>query len=58
MRYRNIVTGIEFTTSCRISGADFVEVKPEKATPEAPKEEKASVKDSKPKTTTTKRAKK
>ncbi len=58
MRYKNIVTGIEFTTSCRISGADFVEIKPEEEAPKVPKEEKAVVKDTKPKTTTTKRAKK
>lgn len=53
MRYRHIVTGIEFTTSCVISGNDFVEVK---STEEV--KERAEVKESKPKTTTTKRAKK
>ena len=53
MRYRHIVTGIEFTTSCIISGNDFVEVKPAKEV-----KEKSEVKESKPKTTTTKRAKK
>lgn len=51
MRYRNVKTGIEFTSSCAISGADFVEVKAK--TPEV-KETKA---EPKPKTTT-KRTKK
>ena len=28
MRYRNVKTGIEFTTSGRVAGPDIVEVKP------------------------------
>lgn len=28
MRYRNIKTGIEFTSSCRLSGEDYEEVTP------------------------------
>lgn len=50
MKYRNIKTGIEFETSCIISGEDFEQI----GKKEAPK---AEVKTEKPKTTT-KRAKK
>lgn len=31
MRYRNIKTGIEFTSPCVISGDDIVEIKPNAA---------------------------
>lgn len=54
MRYRNIKTGIEFETSCIISGEDFEQI----GKKEAPKADaSAEVKTEKPKTTT-KRAKK
>ena len=57
MRYRNVKTGIEFTSSCAISGADFEEIKPAKAEVKAePKAEPKKV-EPKPKTTT-KRSKK
>ena len=52
MRYRNKITGLEIVTDCVISGANFEEVSQKDEAP------KASVKESKPKTTTTKRAKK
>ena len=52
MRYRNKITGLEIVTDFVISGANFEEVSQKDETP------KASVKESKPKTTTTKRAKK
>ena len=59
MRYRNKITGIEFETSCIISGEDFEPVVKASAKKETPKEEKVIVETSKPKTTTTtKRAKK
>ena len=49
MRYRNIKTGIEFSSNCAISGAD-IEVVSQKAAPKA--EPKAEVKaEPKPKTT-------
>lgn len=35
MRYRNKITGIEFSSSSRISGADFEEVTPKVYTPKA-----------------------
>ena len=60
MRYRNIKTGIEFTSNCAISGADFEEIKaapkaePKEVPQEKPKPEEAGPK---PKTTT-KRSKK
>lgn len=58
MRYRNINTGIEFETSCIISGADFEPVgKNEAPKAEAKAEAPTEVKTAKPKTTT-KRAKK
>ena len=61
MRYRNIKTGIEFTSNCAISGADFEEIKaaPKAEPKEVPQEKpKAEVKaEPKPKTTT-KRSKK
>lgn len=57
MRYRNVKTGIEFTSSCAISGADFEEIKPDKA--EVKVEPKAELKKAEPKPkTTTKRSKK
>lgn len=34
MRYRNIKTGIEFTSSCVISGDDYEEIKPKATAPE------------------------
>ena len=57
MRYRNKITGNVLVTECKITSADFELIDEPK---EAPKEEKAStVKEAKPKTTTTaKRAKK
>lgn len=58
MRYRNINTGIEFETSCNISGADFELIgKNEAPKAEAKAEAPAEVKTAKPKTTT-KRSKK
>lgn len=58
MRYRNVSTGIEFTSDCIISGADIVEIKPEQAEPKAELKPKAEPKaEPKPKTTT-KRSKK
>ena len=33
MRYRNIKTGIEFTSSCVISGDDYEEIKPKATAP-------------------------
>lgn len=57
MRYRNVKTGIEFTSSCAISGTDFEEIKPDKA--EVKVEPKAEPKKAEPKPkTTTKRSKK
>ena len=53
MRYRNVKTGLELTSACVISGADFVEITPATA-PKAEPKEKA---EPKPKTTT-KRSKK
>ena len=48
MRYRNKITGIEFSSSSRISGADFEEVTPKvyapKAEPEPKEPEKKEVK--------------
>lgn len=35
MRYRNIKTGIEFTSSCVLSGEDYEEIKPKVAAPKA-----------------------
>ena len=35
MRYRNIKTGIEFTSSSILSGDDYVEIKPTVAAPKA-----------------------
>lgn len=60
MRYRNVKTGIEFTSSCAITGADIVEIKPVKAEVKAePKvEPKAEPKKAEPKPKTTKRSKK
>ena len=53
MRYRNVNTGIEFTSNCVISGKDIVEIKAK-----APEEPKPAQKaEPKPKTTT-KRSKK
>lgn len=58
MKYRNIKTGIEFETSCIISGEDFEPVgKKEAPKAEAKAEAPAEEKTAKPKTTT-KRAKK
>lgn len=64
MRYRNVKTGIEFTSSCAISGADFEEIKPAKAEVkaepkvEAKAEPKVEPKKAEPKPKTTKRSKK
>lgn len=60
MRYRNVKTGIEFTSSCAITGADIVEIKPAKAEVKAePKvEPKEEPKKAEPKPKTTKRSKK
>lgn len=55
MRYRNTKTGIEFTSNCAISGADF-EVIGQKEAPKA--EPKAEVKDEPKPKTTAKRTKK
>lgn len=53
MRYRNKITGNVLVTECKISSADFELIDEPKETP------KATVKETKPKTTTTaKRAKK
>ena len=35
MRYRNKKTGIEFTSSCVLSGEDYEEIKPKVAAPKA-----------------------
>lgn len=35
MRYRNKKTGIEFTSSCVLSGEDYEEIKPTVAAPKA-----------------------
>lgn len=51
MRYKNVKTGIEFTSSCVITGADIVETKAEQPVKTESKAEP------KPKTTT-KRSKK
>lgn len=58
MRYRNIKTGIEFKSSCIISGADFEQIgaKPVEQKP-APKKVEAKT-DEKPVKTATKRSKK
>ena len=64
MRYRNVKTGIEFTSSCAITGADIVEIKPAKAEVkaepkvEAKAEPKAEPKKAESKPKTTKRSKK
>lgn len=53
MRYRNVKTGLEFTSACVISGPDIVEIKSDTAPKVEPKEKA----EPKPKTTT-KRSKK
>ena len=58
MRYRNVKTGIEFSSSSIICGEDIVEVKAEKPEPKTEPKPKAEPKaEPKPKTTT-KRSKK
>lgn len=65
MRYRNVKTGIEFTSSCAITGADIVEITPAQAEVKAaPKAETKAEPNAEPKKaepkpkTTTKRSKK
>lgn len=57
MRYRNVKTGIEFTSSCAITGADIVEITPAQAEVKAAPNAEPKKAEPKPKTTT-KRSKK
>ena len=57
MRYRNVKTGIEFTSSCAITGADIVEITPAQVEVKAAPNAEPKKAEPKPKTTT-KRSKK
>ena len=58
MRYRNIKTGIEFTSTSKISGADIEEVKPNVYEPKPEPKAEPAKEVKTPKKTVLKRSKK